>query len=125
MSNFLFAGFFFSGRFRKMEEPPITTQLELAAILIYLARKPRVWRRMDNVLLQAFRKDRPYWDDEDDLKSAWSNLPLVDKKAFVDDYAETISKALGAALNVCADDAELVLDAGRDIEFEDQSDSEL
>ena len=108
-----------------MDEPPITSQLELAAILIYLARKPRVWRRMDNVLLQAFRKDRPYWDNDDDLKSAWSNLPLEDKKGFVDDYVENISKELGLALNVCADDADLVLEAGRDVEFEDQSDSEL
>jgi hypothetical protein len=99
-------------------EGPVTTQLELAAILIALSRKPRVWERMDQVLLQAFRQDRPYWDSDDDLKSTWSNLPLADKKSFVEDYALTISKQIGLALDLGAE-GDFELPYARDIEPDD------
>lgn len=101
-----------------MEEGPVTTQLEIATILIYLARRPGVWQRMDHVLLQAFRQDRPYWDNDDDLKSTWSNLPLADKKSFVEDYASTISKQIGLMF---ADDGgdDLELGSARDVEPDD------
>jgi len=102
------------------DQRPVTTQLEIATILIYLARQPRVWQRIDNVLLQAFRQDRPYWDSDDDLKSTWSNLPLADKKTFVEDYASTISKQIGLALDLGDTERDgLWLDASRESEPDD------
>lgn len=79
------------------EMEPITTQLEVSAILFHLVRKPRVWYQMDQVLLRTFAKDHPSMSP-DDVKTSWSNLPFDEKKDFVDDYALDISRGLGLAL---------------------------
>ena len=118
MKNLSIFLFFFSVSLCEMDEEPVTTQLEIATILIYLARRPGVWRRMDHVLLQAFRQDRPYWDTDDDLKSTWSNLPLADKKSFVEDYASPIAKQIGLAFAGGGD--ELELGYARDVEPDDE-----
>lgn len=77
---------------------PITTKLEVSAILFHLVRKPRVWYQMDQVLLRTFAKDHPSMSP-DDVKTSWSNLPFDEKKDFVDDYALDIAQGFGWALS--------------------------
>ena len=93
-------------------EPPITTQLEVSAILFHLARRPMVWHLMDQVLLRAFAHDQSL-SHPDDVKTAWSNLSFDEKRDFVDDYAADISKGLGAALGA-AEGQEFADDFGAD-----------
>ncbi len=62
----------------------VTTPEEMHALLF-----AGLQRALDETLLEAFRSDLGHYLSQEDVRCAWSNLPLAEKMDFVRDVFPT------------------------------------